>query len=304
MSYTNKLDCKKSITFDPDKGFLELPIVRWALTALSGLCLALIALIVLTEHRSFQLDAQGLSNFASLFRIPIGAFTLSLPVFALLATNHRSEQTKQQMALTRNQIERTDRQIQIAGDQSKFTNYYKHLEEFAKYCEAHFKGKGFVVKLPRKLHFAMYPAARQGDLSISQNFLQTFDNDVSDLHSLLRLLATPEKRDHVLARTARDGEELISKYFLERGIPTGGSNLSFNGATIFIPGSKLSSFISYQLQIIQTVDEVLAFDTAYVASPSVRRMLEFSKLFGRKGDISLAGQFDFDEIDQQALMNI
>lgn len=292
---------RKSIVFDPDKGFLELPVVQKALAVLLCICIVLTAIIVFTAGRSFQFDVDGLSNFASLFRVPVGAFTLSLPIFALLAASHRSEQTKQQMALTRNQIERTDRQIQIATDQGRFSNYYKHLEEFLKYCDVHFTSAGFAVAAPRKLHAAMYPNARQGDLHVSPVFLRTLDNDISDLHSLLKLLGTPEQRAKIMHKISVDLEELLVRYNIKRVKSTSGSEIQDNNLTVFVPGGYLSSFIIYQLEIIQTIDEVLAFDAAYVPSHSMRQILNISKVLSKKEKIMLSDSFDFHEIEHVAL---
>lgn len=304
MAERSQLIYKKSILFDPDKGFLELPVVRYALAILFGVCFILIVFVAATSRRSFQLDADGLSNFALLFRVPVGAFTLSLPVFALLAASHRSEQTKQQMVLTRSQIDRTDRQIKIASEQGAFSNYYKHLEEFVKYCEAHFKNKSFAVIAPRKLHALMYPRARQGDLNIDKNFLRTFDIDIDDLRSLLALLLEVQGRYEILHKISADTEELLEKYKIHRSSSSSGMQISVNGASVYVPGKHLSSFVLYHLQIIQTIDEALEFDANYVASSSVRYVFEFSKLLAKKGDIGLSSKFDFEELDKTARTSV
>lgn len=304
MAGHDEITYKASLMFDPNKGFLELPVVQWALLSLICLCGFLVAIVISTEGLKFQFDAEGLSTFASLFRVPVGAFTLSLPVFALLAANHRSEQTKQQMALTRSQIERTDRQIQIASDQSKFSNYYKHLEEFIKYCDLHFKNKPFGVASPRKLHAAMYPAARQGDLNIDKKFLANLDNDISELYSLVSLLAAPEGRAPVIFRVNSYSEELLSRYFIQRIATSSGTQIEYNGKTAAVPGRFLSAYIIYQIQIIQTIDEALAFDAMYISSMPIRQILDFSRLLSQKGEISLSGSFDFDEIDKQVQVNL
>jgi len=295
---------KKSSMFDPDKGFLELPIVQRALLLLFSLCSCLILFVAFTAARSFQFDAEGLSNLALLLKVPVGVFTLSLPVFALLAASHRSEQTKQQMALTRKQIERSDQQIQIAGDQSKFSNYYKHLEEFVKFCAVHFEDSPYAIAAPRKLHAAIYPSARQGDIHISKDFLSKFDANISDLYSLVRLLASPENREPVIERINSDHEYLLEQYCLKRVKTTTGAQIEYKGRTIFVPGRFLSAFIIYQVDLIKTLNEVLSFDPEYVASLSIQQIINFSTILSRKGEIPLVGSFDFDEIHKEALMGI
>lgn len=68
-----------------------------------------------------------LQNMYEWFKIPLWELALLIPVLGLFNANHKSEQSKASMELTRSQ--------------NNFANYYKHLEEFEKYM-----GKAWVKK--------------------------------------------------------------------------------------------------------------------------------------------------------------
>lgn len=99
---------------------------------------------------------EGINELVSIFQIPLGIVALLIPVLAVYAANHRSEQSREIIRLT---------QIQ-----NFFTNYYKHLEEFCNYCE---KGSVFPgVKIDyRGLHNKLYPNALTSGIKLHVGFV-------------------------------------------------------------------------------------------------------------------------------------
>lgn len=61
---------------------------------------------------------EGLDGLVKIYKVPLGVLSLLFPLIALIATSHRSEQTK--------------KQIEMSYLQNSFSNFYKHLEEFEK----------------------------------------------------------------------------------------------------------------------------------------------------------------------------
>ncbi|MCF2911871.1 hypothetical protein [Halomonas sp. Cn5-12] len=61
---------------------------------------------------------EGLDGLVKIYKVPLGVLSLLFPLVALIATSHRSEQTK--------------KQIEMSYLQNSFSNFYKHLEEFDK----------------------------------------------------------------------------------------------------------------------------------------------------------------------------
>lgn len=135
--------------FNPSKSFLHLPIVWFAIVIL--FILAIVFGAVITAHTPLVWDfrSDGFNLFISTFRFPLGILALVIPIVALLAANHRSEQTKEQ--------------IRITGLQNNFANYYKHLEEFVKFSDKYPDVKSIDF---RYAHKKLYPNSQSGDYSI------------------------------------------------------------------------------------------------------------------------------------------
>ncbi|MFA0076000.1 hypothetical protein AB4396_20050 [Vibrio cyclitrophicus] len=114
---------EQNIYFDPDTSFFELKIVR--LTALSFILVFTLVCAVIIDQSNlwgeWNFTHFGFNNLLDYFKVPLGFLALMIPVGAVFAANHRSEQTKRQIALTHKQ--------------NLFTNYYKHIEEFEKFTE-------------------------------------------------------------------------------------------------------------------------------------------------------------------------
>ncbi|AUB86557.1 hypothetical protein [Vibrio anguillarum] len=163
----------KSKHFNPNKSFLSLRIV-WLVTILF-IVISLSIAIIITINSRLQLDlsGSGFNYFISTFRFPLGILTLIIPVVALLASNHRSEQTKEQ--------------IRLNGIQNNFVNYYKHLEEFSKYVEAYEIKTILPTKTTRQLHHVIFPYAEQGDYTLNNRLLDEWYILNSNLHILLKL---------------------------------------------------------------------------------------------------------------------
>lgn len=111
--------------FDPHKSFLSLAVLKVVVGF--AVVLAMVVSLVITMNSSIEIDLSysGFNDAVRIFSVPLGILALIIPVVALLAANHRSEQTKEQMRL--------------AGEQNNFSNYYKHLEEFEKYIDSAFE---------------------------------------------------------------------------------------------------------------------------------------------------------------------
>ncbi|EJG1583068.1 hypothetical protein CIF45_RS22770, partial [Vibrio parahaemolyticus] len=106
--------------FNPHKSFISLPALWGVVVALSLFSLVLAFIIVANSELDVDLSFTGFNNFLTVFRVPLGILALIIPIVALLAANHRSEQTKEQ--------------IRVTNQQNNFANYYKHIEEYEKYA--------------------------------------------------------------------------------------------------------------------------------------------------------------------------
>lgn len=140
-------------SFDPQKSFFELNIVRWTAGTIFGIALLATSTILTFSDLSKDLSYNGFNQAITVFKFPLGVLATLIPMIALLATNHRSEQTKEQ--------------IKVASNNNNFTNYFKHLSEFESYIEKHKVQKDINFKSLRNLHKLLFPQSKKGNFRAS-----------------------------------------------------------------------------------------------------------------------------------------
>lgn len=268
---TAPTNVRPTVWFDPNKGFHELEIVRRGLAIVAVACAALIA-IAFSDLPPLLLDTNGLREFAARLQVPLGAFTLTIPFFALMAAAHRSEQTKNQMVLTRAQIARTDNQILLASDQNNFSNLYKHIEQFGEYCEEHI-GHPFKVSSHRKMHNMLYPRARQGELAVDRDVVKELNRYVDEFVALSEQFGFETGREFAIRRITMIAERLVKKFHLAYKVRSG-TELHLEGTTVFVPGEGAHGFIAHIFLIFTTIDDILKFDITYETFPALRNISE------------------------------
>lgn len=171
--------------FDPHSSFFELKFVQRTILTILFLALASCATIMASSatELTFNPSFEGFNNSLNIFKFPIGVLAILIPAIALLVANHRSEQTKAQMLLTKSQLE-------AANSHNNFSNYFKHTEEFEKYLNAYHSNdddteKNSVTppkfKYPRRLHKNLFPNAKHGNYSVRNDFPEEIDNLILDL---------------------------------------------------------------------------------------------------------------------------
>ncbi|VXC71361.1 hypothetical protein [Massilia sp. 9I] len=259
--------------FDPHTAFLDLKIVRRTVTGIV-LLMAIAAICILVNDRLiFDLSSDGLNTAATLFKVPIGIGTLSIPALALLAANHRSEQTRQQMALTLDQIKRTDLQINIAQGQNIFSNYFKHFEEFEnRYQKKEGVFDAAYVKDTHKAHRNIFPAARRGDLSVGKDFLHFFTERTRVFLQLCKGYGSFDSWEATSYSITLLISELKRHFHIERRLI--GSEVTSSGYNFVLPGGSVVSSLIYYQEIFAYMDEILSFDPDYVTPQEVKRFLE------------------------------
>ncbi|MBB1296710.1 hypothetical protein [Pseudoalteromonas sp. SR41-7] len=152
----------KSEWFDPHKSFLSLKIVWVMISILLAISISSTSVIVVNSDLKSDFSYSGFNYFISVFKFPLAIAALIIPIVALLAANHRSEQTKEQ--------------IRVTNSQNVFSNYYKHIEEFTKYLEVRVEKS---VDL-RFAHNNLYPNASDGEYNLSPKVMAL----LSDLDSV------------------------------------------------------------------------------------------------------------------------
>ncbi len=148
----------KSEWFDPNKSFLSLKIVWIAVFILLFSAVLSATIIIIHSKLELNLSYLGFNSFISIFKFPLAITALIIPIVALLAANHRSEQTKEQ--------------IRVTNSQNVFSNYYKHIEEFVKYSN----GRGDRDVDLRYAHSNIYPYASEGNYEINMILIEKLIN--------------------------------------------------------------------------------------------------------------------------------
>jgi hypothetical protein len=248
--------------FDPDVGFLQLKAVTHIICIFFTISIVSAVTIICNTDLFLQLDADGFNNAAEKFRVPLAIATLSIPFLALVAATHRSEQTRKQMELTRLQIEKTAHQIQITANQNNFTNYYKHIEEFEKFCDK-IKRDNYNLTSPRKLHTQLFTSARSGDYKIDSFILSDFKQHIDqivEISETFNELKGSEIRGNVAVLFSSRRSQLRF-YGIEKtgSLTRAGQNLSEIDAAMDNPRKFVIDLIDHFIYL----DEIFKFDESY-----------------------------------------
>ncbi|MDN7124537.1 hypothetical protein J6I90_06555 [Pseudidiomarina sp. 1APP75-32.1] len=142
---------RKYLSFDANKNFFELTAVKVAFGTAGLLAGVSVLAIILNSNVVWRFDYQGLNHLLTVFKLPLGILATLIPVIALLAANHRSVQTKEQ--------------IRVTVSNNNFVNYFRHVEQFDKFIEARPGLKNYVSN-KSTLHSFLFPNARLGDLAV------------------------------------------------------------------------------------------------------------------------------------------
>ncbi len=107
----------------PDVRFFGLRLVKFVSVIFGSVFFFTLAVTLLdTSALDWKLNVEGLKFFfLDAMKVPGSILAFYLAVLGLIGANHRSEQTKKQISAT--------------GEQNRFSNYFKHLEEFKKHVD-------------------------------------------------------------------------------------------------------------------------------------------------------------------------
>ncbi len=252
---------KKNLSFDPQKSLIELKILWFVVGGFAAFA-AFIALIVgLNSEITLEYSYTGFNHTIVVFRVPLAILALIIPIVALLAANHRSEQTKEQ--------------IRVANEQNSFSNYYKHIEEFEKYLNKIWDKKSHTSS-PRKLHKVLFPNARYGDFSISIAIWDNYESMVSQFVKQTSELTKCEKSDQnrILVEMQETVREFANTLYLTSYAGSSGSGVNHNGVQALVQDGDVKLFIAQIQTVAKLVDEICSFELAYEPNERLKQVLE------------------------------
>jgi hypothetical protein len=287
----------KKLYFDPHKSLLELPIVRWTAFFLLLFFCTTIAIVIHNRQLIMKLDYDGLHYALTLFRIPIGIVALAVPIFAILAANHRSEQSREQMRLS--------------SEQNIFSNHYKHVEEFEKYCTRlyermidhdekvrtryekstgilkNFANESFIptnvnANYSRLVYKKIYPKSVAGDLRMSREFIDSLDSFILAILENAESFNSLDRGNWYSAIVEIDAKirSFTQANYIDLRLIGSTKILTINEAEIRVPSGDVMMFMRQLQDIVTAVEEILAFDISYIPSSLVQSIVrsEFDEL--------------------------
>jgi hypothetical protein len=238
--------------FDPKTAFFSLPIVIWTIGI--GLASIAIACLLITyySNREIELSAEGFNELLKIMKFPIFILGFFAALLALYATNHRSEQNKAAM--------------EIAASQNRFSNYYKHIEEYKNYIHSNLE-KYFEDYKPniniRKLHKSLYGNAKNNGIIFSSKIeLEIFKVAFKFITSLSKTNFRDEENIENLILNIDDCITSIHslldsiKFSPESNV----TNYFTDTRTIKIPNARLKDYLKNSLKKIEIVNDTLTFE--------------------------------------------
>ncbi|HIF5583918.1 TPA: hypothetical protein ACX3CS_004867 [Vibrio parahaemolyticus] len=185
----------------PDVRFFGLRLVKFVSVIFGGVFLFTFCVTLSdTATLDWKLDVEGLKFFfLDAMKVPGSILAFYLAVLGLIGANHRSEQTKKQISAT--------------GEQNRFANYFKHLEEFKKHVEGLEQKYLIDMTKIRMIHDNMFPRAydfgeydvARGQLELMCDLLETIGAFLTKVETKDDLLSIPGEFDDLIRLRSKFG---------------------------------------------------------------------------------------------------
>lgn len=274
----------KKKLFDPEKSLISLGIFKAVILThtIAALCLSIA--IIYNSNLSPNFSYEGVNFFVEVFRVPLAILALIIPMVALLASNHRSEQTIAQ--------------IKSSTSQNTFSNHYKHLEEFEKYCDTLF-GESNKVTRPRHLHRLIYSDSQQGNYLISKSFVESTERHISICLELMKEMESSEYKIWAPATIKLTDaiKSFSSDHHMYIKSPPSGSVLAFEGRKAMIPDNDIRNVLVSFFMQIRTLKKAVDFAPSVYFDSITHRIVSTDLSLIPKYDISRASNFAGIELD-------
>ncbi len=239
--------------FEPHASFLTLKSFWAPFVVIVVVFVAMWIKVIVDEQLELGLDAS-LYEMYEWFKVPLWWLALLIPVLGLLNANHKSEQTRAQMELTRSQ--------------NNFANYYKHVEEFSEYLDlSSFSGSVDIKKIDsRRLHRLIFPQASEGIYKVAlPALIDLWDVVESFVETCISSLR--DELEYQQIRSAAKSHRMFIKIILNQGniFPASLNDNVTEGKKGEITTSKpsVSFCMSTVLNEIEFAHWLFSFDTSF-----------------------------------------
>lgn len=254
--------------FNASKSFLDLPLVRWTFGGIFLLGVILVTIIATNTAIKWDLSASGFNYALEVFKFPLGILALLIPLMAIFAAAHRSEQLK--------------KQIEVTADQNRFANYYKHKEEFVKFIKT--LNSQLTNKDIYRMHKAYFGGIEKFTTHVDQAIYLDIKNIYDDLEAYFEALSK--------VQSTRGALELLTKYESKVKDFSARVVVPASSYTVEMEGSKMRlfehSFISPLERlyfILNKLNNFLFFDDKFVGLYELKPLYKAQQEFKGRGGL-------------------
>jgi uncharacterized integral membrane protein len=257
-----ELNLSEYFKIDPLKSFVEQRILWVVVIVLSSVAAIIAIIIVCNSNLEVALDYRGFNSFVEIFKVPIALLAITATLAALLATIHRSAQTREQ--------------IITANKQNIFSNYYKHIEEFEKYIHASIVDSHIHFQNLRMTHKYLFPKSLYGDYSVNDEFLNLIDKECSkSVSQLQRFDQAGEKPIFDIFHDIYSSIDHVFS-FLSVKIGRSGRQVVQDGKKIAVPTYDLKGAFSVVKDNSAVLEQMLLFNPSVIVPSSLKRILSMN----------------------------
>lgn len=261
--------------FDPEKSFMDLPILWWVVGVLLFISFAVATPIALNTELIFRWDSTGFNNAVKIFTVPLGISALIIPFVAILAANHRSVQANHRSAQTKEQIK-------LTSNQNYFSNYFTHLGEFIKYIDKEKPDSKIKINNARNLHHKLFPNLKStGELNISEEITLKLESEIDSIISFIRMFNDGHKgrAEETLIEIHKIHENLCALFNIN--FPYEGAiSIKLEHGKIVSTSRNLQGLFAVSKEISSYIKYLLAFDENHKSTINLNKMtsLDISKV--------------------------
>jgi len=268
--------------FDPKTAFFSLPIIKWTLGIGIILIIGVCLWITLFSSREFDPRAEGFNELLEMMKFPIFLLGFFAALLALFATNHRSEQNKAAMHL--------------AESQNRFSNFYKHIEEYENYLQNQFKrypeDTRPIINI-QKLHRCLYPNAKSDGIQFSKNIERIiFENIIDFTDNLIKTGFTEKESIQKLIVKADECQKNIQS-LLTNSIKfrqeDGTVNFISENGPIKIPSARVRLYFVSILAKFEFINAILHFEETFNSDHLDLILIEIKQVINGIPNISIGG---------------
>jgi hypothetical protein len=239
--------------FDPHKAFFELKVVIFTLIIVP--IISILTAITIVHNSSLQCDLShaGFNNALVIFKFPIAILASLIPLIAILAANHRSEQQRESIRLSQNQ--------------NTFSNYYKHVEEFEKHIKRILDETAELEISSRRLYSSIFKRSKVGIYNVEKEAAEGIYQLISLFKLNVKSLASNDTDDVLEFLVAIDeafsklkNKALNGSVRLKRDPRSKRGNTSIRNRMIMVPNGSIREYFLNTLKILIAIDDALRFD--------------------------------------------